>query len=304
MINLISHFYPKGYHLCLSDGNEWWVTGYGDSIGLVEKISDILSLNECPPDDLPKLIYFKRDKDINGKKITFHSQATFASKVIKEVEDYKIVILWYGDHDTLCELKYDNPDPNSIFASIWHSLYAVYNRSVQIGGLPFHSGLAEFNGKGVLFVGQSGTGKSTCYRRLPDHWNPLCDDETLVVLTKDNKYRAHPCPTWSDYAAGRTEKKYDFQYSVPVSALFFIVQSEKDEVIPLPKYQVSALITNSAIQFFSKFYLFKPKKEYASIRRIIFDNASNMAKTIPAFKLCVSLNGRFWEKIEDVLKGM
>jgi hypothetical protein len=33
----------------------------------------------------------------------------------------------------------------------------------------------------------------------------------------------------------------------------------------------------------------------------IFNNAFEMAKVIPAYRLCISLNGRFWEEIEKVL---
>jgi len=302
MINLIDHLYPKGYCLRLSDGNNWWITGYGDSIRFAEKFSNILALKECPSGNLPKLIYFRREKDADGRNIAFHSQSSLTSKVICGVEDYRVILIWYGNSDALCEIRDKNSDLTFNYTAMWYSLYAVYSRSMQIGGLPFHSGLAEFNGKGVLFAGQSGAGKSTCCRRLPDHWKSLCDDETLVVLTKDNVYRAHPCPTWSDYLAGRTEKKYDVQYSVPVSAFFFLEQSEKDEVIPLPKYRASILITNLSAQIFSKSKSFQHNKIRTSIQELTFNNASNMAKAIPAFILRVSLIGRFWEKIEDILK--
>ena len=304
MIDMITHSYPKGYCLRLSDGNDWWITGYGDSTRFAEKLSEILALKECPSGNLPKLIYFRREKDADGKNIAFRSQNLSASKVIWGVEDYRAILIWYGHSDALCEIRYENSNVVSNYVAMWYSLYAVYQRSMQIGGLPFHSGLAEFEGKGVLLAGHCGAGKSTCCRRLPDHWKPLCDDETLVVLTKDNVYRAHPCPTWSDYLSGRTEKKYNIQYSVPVSAFFFLEQSETDEVIPIPSHQASIFITKSSTQIFSKSEPFKHRKNRSSTLELVLNNAVNMAKTIPAFILRVSLTGRFWEKIETVLKNV
>jgi SynChlorMet cassette protein ScmC len=304
MTNIIAYPYPKGYCLRLSDGNSWWITGCGDSIDFVDKLSGILSLKECPSGDLQKLIYFRREKDAIGRNIAFHGQTPLASKLIWRIDDYGIIIVWYRHSDIICEIRYESPDLASSYTAMMYSLYAVYDRSVQIGGLPFHSGLAEFNGKGVLFAGQSGAGKSTCYRRLPDHWKPLCEDETLVVMGKDNLYRAHPCPTWSNYRMGRTEKTCDIQYSVPVSAFFFLEHSENDEVIPLPKYKASVFINSSSKEIFSRSSPLRNHKDHISTMGVIFNNASDMAKTIPAFILRASLNGRFWEKIEDVLKDM
>jgi SynChlorMet cassette protein ScmC len=304
MIDLITHFYSKGYRLRLSDGNDWWITGYGNSIRYVEEFADIMALEECQPCELPKLIYFKRAKDDIRKNTVFRRQNLSTAKVIFRVEDYRIILIWYGQTDAICELRNENSNEESDYFAMWYSLYAIYQRSMQIGGLPFHSGLAEFEGKGVLLAGSSGSGKSTCCGRLPDHWKPLCDDETLVVLSKDNIYQAHPCPTWSDYLSGRTEKKYNIQYSVPVSAFFFLEQSETDEVIPIPPHQASIFITRSSTQIFSKSEPFKHRKDRSSTQSLVFNNAVNMAKAIPAFILRVSFTGRFWEKIEEILKNV
>jgi len=114
-------------------------------------------------------------------------------------------------------------------------------------------------GHGFLLAGQGGTGKSTCCRRLPNNWKPLCDDESLIVLDKSKVYHVHPFPTWSDYIQKRAKNIWDVQGSVPLSAIFFLEQSEKDEVIPLSKEQSAILMTKSSKQAYDRSWRWRDK---------------------------------------------
>jgi SynChlorMet cassette protein ScmC len=163
--------------------------------------------------------------------------------------------------------------------------------------------LAELNGQGVLFSASGGTGKSTTCRRLPDYWKPLCDDETLVVLDSNKEYRAHPFPTWSDYLMKRAPNTWDVQYSVPVSAIFFLERADNDEVTHLSASEVSVLMMESASQVcVHNKTLYRQQPDLAEFRKKLFNNACNLAMKIPAFRLRISLNGKFWEEVENVLK--
>jgi SynChlorMet cassette protein ScmC len=168
-------------------------------------------------------------------------------------------------------------------------------------GLSLHSALAEYNGKGILFAAPGGTGKSTCYNRLPDYWKPLCDDETLIVLDQNDTYRAHPFPTWSDYLMKRKENTWDVQYSVPLSAIFFIEQSDHDEIIYIDRRKSTLSITGSAKQILAIFLHGMKKEQKIDISTKMFNNAFDMAKKIPVFRLLVSLNGQFWKEVEKVV---
>jgi SynChlorMet cassette protein ScmC len=132
-------------------------------------------------------------------------------------------------------------------------------------------------------------------------WKPLCDDETLVVLDKQKKYRAHPFPTWSDYFWKRAENTWNVQYSVPLGGVFFLQQSETDEVVSLGEAEAAILMNESAIQVCQKFWRRLDRENLRKLRRELFNNASEMAKRIPAFILRVSLHGRFWEEMEKAL---
>jgi len=203
--------------------------------------------------------------------------------------------------DVVCELKHNDEGAEIEIIYMWFALHPIYQRSMCIGGLPFHAGLIELDGRGFLLAARGDTGKSTCCRRLPDYWKPLCDDEALVVFDKQKKYRGHPFPTWSDYLWKHSEKTWNVQYSVPLTGVFFLEQSEADEIKPLGEGQAAVLMAESAIQVCEKFWRTSAKEYQRPFRTEIFNNACKMAKQIPAYHLCVSRHGEFWKKMEKVI---
>jgi SynChlorMet cassette protein ScmC len=290
-----------GYCLSLSDGNSWWITGDNSKEQLLSKFASIMRLKECNANGFCKLIIREREPEHSNSSILDSITSTDQPEW-KVYESQSIRIIYSGSSDkVICEIK-NGSDESIQYLSMWFSLHPIYQRSISLGGLPFHSGLAELDGKGVLFSASGNTGKSTCCRRLPSYWKPLCDDEALVVLSKSGEYMAHPFPTWSDYLMQRAENTWDVQYSVPLSAIFFIEQSEIDEVIPIRMGQSAIRITGSADQVCGKFLRSVSQEEKLEFKRNLFSNAYEMAKKVPAFQLRVSLNGNFWEKIEKVIK--
>jgi SynChlorMet cassette protein ScmC len=184
---------------------------------------------------------------------------------------------------------------------MWNALYPIYQKSIGRGGLPFHAALIEKKGAGVLLAASGDTGKSTCCRRLAANWTPLCDDEALVIADKEKRFRAHPFPTWSDYMYRGSDNTWDIQYSVPLCGVFFLEQSDTDETIALGQGEAAALVNKSVTQVCEKYWRTGSREFQRNFRRQVFNNAYALAKNIPAFKLRVSLNGRFWEKIEQAL---
>jgi len=298
MIDVITYPYSKGYCLNLSDGNNWWITGYKDSTGYSVKFADIMRLEECLPNSSPKLIFCKETE--NNVKTSELRESLIKSGW--RVCEHDVISIWNhnGSDDVICEFKNDDVYRNQYMA-MWFSLQSVYYRSIKMGGLPFHSALAECDGKGVLLIAHGGKGKSTCCRRLPSHWKPLCDDETLVVLDKNGGYRAHPFPTCSDYLNKRAENTWDVRYSVPIYAIFFLRQDSSDKVVQLSKVNIPFFMIGSVLHVLKKSPLCVTQDEQNKIRECLFNNAVNMTKSIPVFQLRLSLNGRFWKEIEKVL---
>jgi SynChlorMet cassette protein ScmC len=286
----------------LSDGSQWWLTGVKEYNQWIAKLAAIMELPKCALNSSSKL-FFSNMGDIYDVRDRLNAVAlsplTDAGWVCL---DYKIFRIWRHNRfpDVICEIKNDDFYERE-YLNMWFCLQPIYQRSIRKGGLPLHAGLAELEGRGILLVGPANMGKSTCCRRLPHYWKPLCDDEVLVVLDKSRKYQAHPLPTWSDYLCKRAQNTWNVQYSVPLYGVFFLEQSEGDEVVAVGEGQAAVLMAESATYVCEKFGRAMAREDQIQFRRELFNNASEIARTIPAFILRVSLHGRFWEEIEKVL---
>jgi len=271
-----------------------------DNARWLDKLATITGLKECPLNDSPKLIFL--NKDAKNDPI---GDAGFSGLRSEEWVSYdlKITRIWYhpGSANIICELSNDGSSDNIEYANMWNSLQAIYLRSIHKGGLPFHAGLAELDGRGVLLAAPGDTGKSTCCRRLPDYWKPLCDDEALVVLDNQKNYHTHPFPTWSDYFFERSKNTWNVQYSVPLFGIFFLEQSKTNEAVSLRKTEATAFINESASQICQRLWRRMDVMDQRNLRMKLFNNAIEMAKALPVFLLRVSLHGRFWEEIEKAL---
>lgn len=304
----ISH--SKGYHLSLSDGSSWWITSDENETDWVSRFASILELKECAMNNSPKLVFVRMADTEDKDEIPVPPQLRSWSNDDAGwmcYNDNTLRVWWHNSiSDVLCELKEVKGDDGEhnmdiAYINMWTALRPIFQRSVAIGGLPFHAGLAELDGRSILIAAPGDTGKSTSCRRLPDYWTPLCDDEALVILTKQKQYRAHPFPTWSDYLWRRENNTWNVQYSVPLSAIFFLDQSETDEVVPVGVGEAAILISESAIQVCRKFWRKSDKADERKHKKQIFDNACEITKNIPSFHLRATLHGKFWEEIEKAL---
>lgn len=295
--------HSSGYRLSLSNGSNWWITGDEENASWIDKLAAIMELKKCKPNGFPRIIFSKLmdENDARDAADTVWGRYGLDDTGWACYDD-RIIHIWHHDKilDVICEIDDDVSDEIKYIA-MWSSLRPIYQRSISEGGLPFHATLAELEGRGILVAASGDTGKSTCYRRLPDYWKPLCDDETLVVLDEQKEYRVHPFPTWSDYLWRRTQNTWNVQYSVPFSGIFFLEQAESDEVVPLGKGEATVLISESAAQVCQKFWRRSDIEYQRRFRSEIFSNACEIAERIPAYRLRASLHGRFWEEIENVL---
>ena len=275
------------YRLSLSNGNNWWITGDRDRVDWIDELAAIMELRESSLNGSPKLIF---------TRLSGPGEAGWSAY------NYRTIRIWRQENspDIVCDVK-DIEHDAAKYISMWCSLQPIYQGSIDIGGLPLHAALAELDGRGILLAAAGGTGKSTCYRRLPDYWKPLCDDEALVVLDEQREYRAHPFPTWTDYIQKRAEGTWPVQYSVPLSGVFFLEQSEFDEVVPIGKSEAALRMNASAIQSCWRYCGVVDKKTKGKFMDKLLDNACAMAKVIPAFGLRASLHGQFWKKIEEAI---
>ena len=111
----------------------------------------------------------------------------------------------------------------------------------------------------------------------------------------------HPFPTWSEYAWGKSTSTWDVEHRLPLSSVFFLEQAEKDQVIPLEKAKAVVYMVHSANEALYSIIGYS-SEERRHVHEKVLENACELAKNVPAYILQVSLTGRFWEKIEEVLE--
>jgi len=274
----------KTYIIHLSETFHWAVEGAGGCDGLVERLAQVMRLEEGEPGGLPLILYTDRlpQWTTEWEELNFR----WCSFRLDPAGDGAVVLV--------------PPvrDDRTAVAVLWCSLYAIYMRVIAQGGLPIHSALIEHNGNGYLLAGGGGTGKSTACMRLSDGWNALCDDETLIIVESSGRLTAHPFPTWSNFLLNKgTERSWDIRRSVTLKGIYFLQQSRGDKIIPMGRGMGAAAIYESAAAVILRSSDNLAAEELARNREALFRNAVNVASRVPCYTLEFSLNGRFWENI-------
>jgi SynChlorMet cassette protein ScmC len=175
---------------------------------------------------------------------------------------------------------------------------AIAEQSLARGGLLLHGALAVRAGAGFILAGPSGIGKSTASRRLPAPWKSLSDDCVLVVRDPDGLHWAHPWPTWSLLRDSGPTESWPVEQAVPLKALLFLRHSRCDRTEPVTATPAAALIVESAVQL-ARTVMFTPEgNANRAICAKYLRAAWALAAAVPAFRLHIGLNGRFWDEIE------
>ena len=298
--------YRRGYRLYLANGLAWHITANEAARPWVEKLAAILELKICDRNGYPNLIFLRREKvKESGEQWIRCLDAKIQGDLPWtgwKVRKLPAVRIWSHPEvlDVIFEIGHGEDCELDILRMLL-AFYPIFERAQDSGGLPFHAAVVERQGIGILLAASGNTGKSTCCSRLPSPWQPLCDDKALVVRDEKKQYQVHPLPTWSNYFMKRSEQTWNVQSHVPLAAIFFLEQAEIDNVVPMGRGQAAVLIAQSAMQVYDPNWSNVDRAEVRDFRIKLFDNGCDLARVIPAFKLQVSLNGRFWEKIEKVL---
>ena len=295
------------YILKLGNGQNWEIVTVGDSGPWGAKLASIMRLEQCDPNGNPKLLFVRTERlmDLRQRLLPRAGEDILKDLPSDGWKSYELPSLRFWVNPDLsgvvCEMAGDCGHELEI-VQMGQALCPIYFRAMQSGGLPIHAALVERKGKGFLIAAPGGTGKSTCSRRIPRPWRALSDDLSLVVADKNGNYRVHPFPTWSDYLWKRSEPSWDVQSHLPLSAIVFLEQGTKDEMTPIGKGEAAACIIEAASQICLSFWRDLAPGESRTMKKMIFDNACGLARSIPAFRLRASIDGRFWEEMEAVAR--
>jgi SynChlorMet cassette protein ScmC len=279
-----------GYRLSLN-GFHWNLASDPALQGWLDRLASLTEIAPAPQGRHPRLMFTsKQSNDSRGH-----------SGELPPDYDYQTLRIWRRASGDLTIEVNNEEGPDSETVNMWSAMFPIYLKAAEHRGLAIHAGLVEFNGRGVLLAGPGNTGKSTCCRRLPLNWKVWSDDLSLVVWDLERGYLVHPFPTWSEYLWDRASgKTWNVQYSVPLQAVIFLEKSAHDEIIPIDSRSRAAIRTNgAAVQIYHWFWQRLASGQRRSQARMVFENACDLARVTPAYILRFSLNGKFWELIEN-----
>ena len=295
----------KSYCLELADSQGWHIIATKEASLWVEKLASIMGLKTGKANKYRKLIIIRRNGCLDGDMMANIREDLKLPLPINGWISHDLRVIRFMYHSNVQDIIYmigEEEGWEIELIRMEQALLPIYQRTIDYGGLPLHAALVEKDGRGVLLGGSGGAGKSTCCSRIPPPWHVLCDDETLIVKDSQKLYVAHPFPTWSDYLWRRSERTWNVERSVPLIAIFFLEQSERDEVVPIGQGQAAIMINQLAFQVSQQNWKTTNQEEGRSLKIRLFNNASELARSVPSFILRVSLTGQFWKEIEKVLE--
>lgn len=299
-----------GYRLNLGQSCRWLIIATPGTKLWVEKFATIMKLKEVGEERCsnrwPRAFFFRKhpQKAGDGELANFTISKISADLPGSGWEVHDLQTLRFWSHQTvpdiICEIREEGSEELDIIR-MWTSLYGICLPVPGSRALPLHAALIERDGQGVLLVGPGGSGKSTACRRLPHPWNALSDDQSLVVGDSDEKFLAHPFPTWGDYLLRRSKRRWDIQQYARLAAIFFIEQAPSDEVVPIGQERAAVTINHSSINGRRPILWNLSHEEEREFKMKVFEDSCQLARAIPAYILRISLNGQFWEEMEKVL---
>lgn len=110
------------------------------------------------------------------------------------------------------------------------ALWVAYGiLTLNLGKILIHASAIEFNGKAYLFLGESGTGKSTHARLWQENIKGarlLNDDSPIISINSENNILVYGSPWSGKTPCYRNE-------SLPLGAITRLIQASKNEIEPL-----------------------------------------------------------------------
>jgi SynChlorMet cassette protein ScmC len=283
--------------LNLGPGLSWCLSGAKNIQPSLERLAHVLGLRLGCHDAWTKLLFGWNPREL--------AEDQLLSRIPVEgwnVVDLMDVKLW--SHPEVNDLLYEiEEDENRDWLFLIMSLVIrlIYRKAVDHGGLALHAALIERDGIGIALAGSNGRGKSTCCKRIPSPWRALCDDHTLLLPSGSQRVLAHPFPTWSQLLGRGQIASWNVQQGVPLSAILFLEQSQDEEALAIGPGEAAVRMNRSANEVAEYNVSDIEKVEPRLTREHLFQNVCDMSKRVKCYILKIRINGRFWDRIDDVL---
>ena len=150
-------------------------------------------------------------------------------------------------------------------------------------GLLFHACGIDDDGKGFLFLGNSGDGKSTSAKLWFDHGMAVLNDDRIIVREKDGEFWMHGTPWHGDF-------KEHSSHGLPIHKLFFLRHGRKNSSQAMSGAEaVSMLLTRSFAPFWDKEGM-----------AFTIEFCQRLASRIPCYELTFVPDGRILDFVRSI----
>lgn len=162
-----------------------------------------------------------------------------------------------------------------------HALLTLYSAHVvhHRWGLVLHASCIVEDGRGYLFAGQSGAGKSTV--AMLSHPRTVLSDEAAIVCLEEDTPLVYDSPFRSDSEATFAADP------VPLDGIHLLTQSLMIERKPIKQADLVYRVMDKI------FYWAADPQETVKLIAL----AGKLAERVPAYDLYFQKNDRFWERI-------
>lgn len=143
------------------------------------------------------------------------------------------------------------------------------------GGFFLHSSSLLKNGKGLIFAGKKGAGKSTILKLSPN-FTPLNDDFS-IIKNEGGKYFVYSSPFYEKNPIPRTKIK------APIEKVFFLVKDKENRLASLETEEIITTIASLILMPNPKAFL--SSRQGALILEKIWSKARDFARKNPCFML-------------------
>jgi len=160
---------------------------------------------------------------------------------------------------------------------MFYSIFLIRN-----GGLLLHSAAAGLDGRAVLFVGETESGKSELSEMgQGDHLT----DELSPVAMGDSGFKVYGSPFWGLFEKGGISS------GLPLGATFFLFRNEETKLESASKQVMLRTLLRCVLNF---------SKEPIVAERVV-TTCSNLLNTVPATKLLTPPSPELWPLVRRFL---
>jgi len=198
------------------------------TLGKVDKPKDAVEVfTDTSDDDMPRIEVYRIQTDWL-LQISMYKDSDICAK-IRATEDFSIATL--------------EADPSALKFAIDNAAMLLFAfTTAKLGVLEMHASVTVKDGKGFLFLGHSGTGKSTHSRLWMEAFDDarlLNDDNPVLRLLPNNEVRVYGSP-WSGKTPCYINK------NVPVGGIVKLSQAPENKIRVLRLPEAYAYMLSSA----------------------------------------------------------